>query len=66
MLLKCFSSSKKQIGIENFKKYFEVILTDNGTEFSDPDSIKFHHITGEKFCSIFYCDSNCSWQKGTL
>ena len=61
-----FFNIKKQIGIENFKKYFEVILTDNGTEFSDPDSIEFHPITGEKFCNIFYCDSNSSWQKGTL
>lgn len=61
-----FFNIKKQIGIENFKRYFEVILTDNGTEFSDPDSIEFHHITGEKFCNIFYCDPNCSWQKGTL
>ena len=61
-----FFNIKKQIGIENFKKYFEVILTDNGTEFSDPDSIEFNLITGEKFCNIFYCDSNCSWQKGTL
>ena len=61
-----FFNIKKQIGIENFKKYFEVILTDNGTEFSDPNSIEFHMVTGEKLCNIFYCDSNCSWQKGTL
>ena len=22
--------------------------------------------TGEKICSVFYCDSNCSWQKGSI
>lgn len=57
---------KNQIGINNFKKYFEVILTDNGSEFFDPLSIEFDFETGEKVSSLFYCDSNCSWQKGTL
>lgn len=61
-----FFNIKKQIGIKNFKKYFEVILTDNGSEFFDPDSIEFDFNTGEKLCSVFYCDPNCSWQKGTL
>ena len=22
--------------------------------------------TGEKICSVFYCDPNCSWQKGSI
>ena len=22
--------------------------------------------TGEKVCSVFYCDPNCSWQKGSI
>ena len=44
----------------------EVILTDNGSEFFDPMSIEFNLNTGEKISNVFYCDSNCSWQKGTL
>ena len=45
---------------------FEVILTDNGTEFSDPESIEFDFNTGEKLINLFYCDPNCSWQKGSI
>ena len=44
----------------------EVILTDNGTEFSDPKSIEFNIETGEKLVNLFYCDPNCSWQKGSI
>ena len=61
-----FFKIKDAIGIDNFKKYFEVILTDNGSEFFDSMSIEFDFITGEKYCSVFYCDANCSWQKGSL
>ena len=45
---------------------FEVILTDNGTEFSNPESIEFNLDTGEKLINLFYCDPNCSWQKGSI
>ena len=34
-----FNQLKKTLGIDEFKRLFEVILTDNGTEFSDPESI---------------------------
>ena len=61
-----FNDLKKLLGIDEFKRLFEVILTDNGTEFSDPDSIEIDFNTGEKVCSLFYCDPNCSWQKGSL
>jgi len=61
-----FNSLKQILGIDEFKRLFEVILTDNGTEFSDPLSIEIDINTGEKVCSLFYCDPNCSWQKGSL
>ena len=51
---------------DEFKRLFEVILTDNGTEFSDPESIEIDMNTGEKVSSIFYCDPSCSWQKGSI
>ena len=54
------------MGIDEFKRLFEVILTDNGTEFSDPDSIEFDMKSGEKLVNLFYCDPNCSWQKGSI
>lgn len=61
-----FNHLKDILGINEFKRLFEVILTDNGTEFSDPESIEFDMNTGEKVCSLFYCDPNCSWQKGSI
>lgn len=57
-----FNHLKETLGINEFKRLFEVILTDNGTEFSDPESIEIDMNTGEKVCSLFYCDPNCSWQ----
>ena len=61
-----FNNLKELLGIDEFKRVFEVILTDNGTEFSDPDSIEIDFNTGEKIASLFYCDPNCSWQKGSI
>lgn len=61
-----FNKLKKKLGSEEFARLFEVILTDNGTEFSDPDSIEIDLNTGEKVANLFYCDPNCSWQKGSI
>lgn len=61
-----FDILKQKLGDDQFKRLFEVILTDNGVEFSDPESIEFNMDTGEKLSSLFYCDPNCSWQKGSL
>lgn len=61
-----FNYIKSLIGIDEFKRLFEVILTDNGSEFFDPDSIEIDFNTGEKISSLFYCDSSCSWQKGSI
>lgn len=63
---KVFEIIKSKLGDDEFKRLFEVILTDNGVEFSDPESIEFNMNTGEKLCSLFYCDPNCSWQKGSI
>lgn len=61
-----FEHLKKLLGIDEFRRLFEVILTDNGSEFFDPDSIEIDFNTGEKVVNLFYCDPNCSWQKGSI
>lgn len=61
-----FQHLKSVLDIDEFKRLFEVILTDNGSEFMDPDSIEIDINTGEKVTSLFYCDPNCSWQKGSI
>ena len=61
-----FNYLKELLGIDEFKRLFEVILTDNGTEFTDPESIEVDFNTGEIISNVFYCDPNCSWQKGSI
>jgi len=64
-----------------FEKLFPVILTDNGSEFSDPISIEKRHFDNDfkemyegchgteyerKRTKIFYCDPMASNQKGAI
>jgi IS30 family transposase len=52
-----------QLGPETFLKLCPVILTDNGSEFSNPSAIEFDR-QGNRITRIFYCDPQCSFQKG--
>ena len=61
-----FDKLKATLGDDEFSRLFEIILTDNGSEFSDPESIELSLKTGRKLVSVFYCDPNCSWQKGVI
>ncbi len=63
---KVFNMIKDTIGIDKFKQFFPVILTDRGIEFIKPLDIEFDSNTGEKLTSIFYCDSRQSQQKGKI
>lgn len=51
--------------IELFQKLFPVILTDNGSEFSNPKLLECDRTTGEIRTKVFYCDPNASFQKGS-
>lgn len=61
-----FNSLKKILNDEVFKKLFEVILTDNGSEFFNPLSIEVNNNTGEKVSNLFYCDPGDTNQKSSL
>ena len=63
---KVFNLIKKSLGNNSFKLMFEVILTDNGWEFSKPEEIECDYQTGEKLINIFYTDPYSSWQKGSI
>ena len=65
-ITKVFNSLRTSLGNYLYKKLFEVILTDNGWEFSKPDEIEFDFDTGEKLISLFYCEPYSSWQKGGI
>ena len=51
------------LGPEMYKRLFPIILTDNGSEFSDPKSIEFDS-DGNRLSHVFYCNPNSSFQKG--
>lgn len=61
-----FEILKKLLGDFEFSRLFEVILTDNGSEFLDPESIEISSMSGERLSFVFYCDPNSSWQKGCI
>ena len=63
---KVFEKLREKIGDDLYKKLFEVILTDNGWEFSKPDDIEINYETGEKLINVFYTESYSSWQKGGI
>lgn len=63
---KVFKEIKKRLGIEKFRQVFEVILTDNGSEFFNPISIEKDEGTEEIISHIFYCEPGASWQKGAI
>lgn len=53
------------LGADLFNKIFAVILTDNGAEFLDPFSLEYDANQNQRL-RLFYCDPNCSYQKGML
>lgn len=63
---KVFKDIRNKIGDEAYKKLFEVILTDNGWEFSKPEDIEIDKETGEKLINVYYCEPYSSWQKGGI
>ena len=59
-----FNHLQDILGINKFKELFVVILTDNGSEFSNPKEIEFDIKTGELRTQIFYCHPSSSFEKG--
>jgi IS30 family transposase len=57
-----FDAIYETLGTELFKKLFPVILTDNGSEFSNPKALEFDQ-QGVARTKIYYCDPNASYQK---
>ena len=63
---KIFEYLQQTLLEDDYKKLFQVILTDNGTEFYDVLNIECNHKTGEQISKVFYCDPGASWQKGGI
>ena len=51
-----FQWLEKSLRDEKFRMLFQVILTDRGSEFSDPEKIEADMGTWKIQCRVFYCD----------
>jgi IS30 family transposase len=62
-----FNELESILGKSTFRQLFPVILTDNGSEFSNPKAIEYGP---EKYggfrTRIFYCDAGRPYQKGAI
>lgn len=56
-----FNKLEEDLGETAFRKLFPVVLTDNGSEFSNPKALEENQRT-----RIFYCDVNSPFQKGQI
>jgi len=54
------------LGDKYFKNLFPVLLTDNGSEFSNPKAIEEPDILQGKKTRVFYCDAGKPYQKGAI
>lgn len=63
---KVFLQLQQMLSPEEYKAIFPVILTDRGTEFSNPLAIETHYETGELLTQVFFCDPQASNQKGHI
>lgn len=63
---KVFEYLQETLYEDDYKKLFQVILTDNGHEFFDVVNIECCHKTGELISKLFFCDPHASYQKGSI
>lgn len=62
-----YESLYQRLGGADFKKLFPIILTDNGSEFSNPKSIENGPDgNGFKRTQVFYCNPSAPYQKAEI
>lgn len=64
-VIDAFSQLWHQAGQDLFCRLFHVLLTDNGSEFSNPRALE-NAPDGTQRTRLFYCDPCASWQKGRV
>ena len=55
----------KVLGTKTFNRLFPVILTDNGSEFSNPKEIEQRDTVPRNRTNVFYCNPSAPYQKGS-
>lgn len=64
-VIDAFALLWKLAGPDLFRRLFPVLLTDNGSEFSNPRALECAP-DGTPRSRLFYCDPCASWQKGRV
>ena len=64
-VIDAFSLLWEHAGPDLFRRLFPVLLTDNGSEFSNPRALEYAP-DGNPRTRLFYCDPCASWQKGRV
>ena len=63
-VIRIINALDKVLGTEHFNRLFPVILTDNGSEFSNPKEIEYREKVPRLRTRVFYCDPGSPYQKG--
>lgn len=63
-VIRIINALDRVLGAEEFDKLFQVILTDNGSEFSNPKEIEYRETSPYCRTQVFYCDPSSPYQKG--
>ncbi|NLZ72828.1 MAG: IS30 family transposase [Bacteroidales bacterium] len=61
-----FTYLYETLGDRTFKTLFPVIVTDNGSEFSNPKAIEQPDILSGRKTRVYYCDAGKPYQKGAI
>lgn len=64
-VIEAFNDLQNRLGLDAFRILFPIILTDNGTEFSNPTRLE-NTPEGDPRTRIFYCDTYNSNQKAEI
>lgn len=64
-VISVFDNLYERLGSDTFKRLFKVILTDNGSAFSNPLAIEKDN-DGNERTKVFYCNASCPCQKGAI
>ncbi len=59
-----FNWLRSTLDCEIFNKMFQIVVTDNGSEFSNPNALECSLVEPQPSFRLFYCDPRASYQKG--
>lgn len=62
----CLDRLQEALGLETFRRLFQVALADNGSEFAMAERMERDARGERRIGRLFFCDPYSSWQKGRV